>query len=432
MRARSQLAPSPSSAWPVEPEGSTPWPVGYALNQWDALMRYTTDGRLSIDNNAAERALRGVAVGRKNWMFLQDETGGMTTAVVLSLLTTGTAGFLIPELATLDRVGRKAAIDAAIDVFYDKVLVDERIRHFFAGVDIKDQRARQKRFLAFAFGAPTPYAGRSLRDAHGKLVARGLNDSHFDAVAGHLAGTLAEIGVPADLAAEVMTIASRRTLRSRRSRVAGPLHRGRLASRSERTIEIQPSQHRVPRIRCPGAAVDALALDVDLELDAVHPAVLAAVPAFDAVWLDVRCQWRDRSAAGAGDADDRLVGLDVETHALTLLDSVIELVRHDPGEGQTQSLAGLRAGGLPLLAVPAAESALRKHVLDGLPGLLDVKGPRQVLEELGRFEAEKEMSPTNHVTLGFLGHGASGAGRGWSVGSSGGRGCTSEATVFPP
>jgi hemoglobin len=107
-----------------------------------------------------------------------------------------------------DRLGRNAAIDAAVDVFYGKVLADERIRHFFVGVDMKDQRARQKRFLAFAFGAPTPYTGRSLRDTHGKLVAQGLNDSHFDAVAGHLAGTLAEIGVPADLAGEVMTIAA--------------------------------------------------------------------------------------------------------------------------------------------------------------------------------------------------------------------------------
>ena len=52
--------------------------IGYAKNQWTALTRYTSDGRLSISNNAAERALRPFALGRKNWLFFQREGGGRT------------------------------------------------------------------------------------------------------------------------------------------------------------------------------------------------------------------------------------------------------------------------------------------------------------------------------------------------------------------
>jgi transposase len=60
--------------------------IGYALNQWQALLRYTTRGFLDIDNNAAERALRAVAVGRKNYLFFGSDVGGQTAAVWYSLV----------------------------------------------------------------------------------------------------------------------------------------------------------------------------------------------------------------------------------------------------------------------------------------------------------------------------------------------------------
>jgi hypothetical protein len=59
-----------------------------ALNQWQALLRYTTQGFLAIDNNAAERALRAVAVGRKNYLFFGSDVGGATAAVLYSLVQT--------------------------------------------------------------------------------------------------------------------------------------------------------------------------------------------------------------------------------------------------------------------------------------------------------------------------------------------------------
>lgn len=54
---------------PTAPERTGSFPLGYGLNQWDALCVYTTDGDLAIDNRAAEYALRRVAIGRKNWLF---------------------------------------------------------------------------------------------------------------------------------------------------------------------------------------------------------------------------------------------------------------------------------------------------------------------------------------------------------------------------
>ncbi len=62
--------------------------IDYAIANWSALVRYCEDGRLSIDNNAAERALRTVAVGRKNWIFFGNERGGEAAAVIYSLIAT--------------------------------------------------------------------------------------------------------------------------------------------------------------------------------------------------------------------------------------------------------------------------------------------------------------------------------------------------------
>ncbi|MGB8274135.1 MAG: chemotaxis protein CheW [Alphaproteobacteria bacterium] len=110
--------------------------------------------------------------------------------------------------ATLfERIGGTAAVNAAVDLFYRKVLADDRISHFFDSVDMDAQRGKQKAFLTMAFGGPNSYTGKDLQTAHAPLVAKGLNDSHFDAVAEHLKATLDELGVAPDITAEVMAIA---------------------------------------------------------------------------------------------------------------------------------------------------------------------------------------------------------------------------------
>lgn len=60
--------------------------ITYALNQWDALNTYVTEGYLNIDNNAAERALKQVAIGRKNWLFAGNDRAGGTAALLYSLI----------------------------------------------------------------------------------------------------------------------------------------------------------------------------------------------------------------------------------------------------------------------------------------------------------------------------------------------------------
>jgi hypothetical protein len=60
--------------------------VWYARNQWQALCRYTEDGRLSIDNNVSERTLRHQAIGRKNWLFLGSPQAGPRAAILFTVL----------------------------------------------------------------------------------------------------------------------------------------------------------------------------------------------------------------------------------------------------------------------------------------------------------------------------------------------------------
>src|SRR5881227_2228409 len=71
--------------------------IRYALSRWTALTRYRDDGRLEIDNNAAERALRAVALGRKNWLFAGSDEGGERAAAIYSLLGTAKLNELDPE-----------------------------------------------------------------------------------------------------------------------------------------------------------------------------------------------------------------------------------------------------------------------------------------------------------------------------------------------
>jgi len=71
--------------------------VRYALGRWEALLRYVDDGRLEIDNNAAERALRVVALGRKNYLFAGSDRGGERAATIYSLIGTAKLNGLDPE-----------------------------------------------------------------------------------------------------------------------------------------------------------------------------------------------------------------------------------------------------------------------------------------------------------------------------------------------
>ena len=112
-----------------------------------------------------------------------------------------------PAQSLYEQLGGEAAVDAAVDVFYRKVLSDDRVRQFFDDVDMDRQIAKQKAFLTLVFGGPVAYTGKEMRAGHAHLLQRGLDDKHVDAVIELLGESLREVGAPEDLIAKVAAIA---------------------------------------------------------------------------------------------------------------------------------------------------------------------------------------------------------------------------------
>jgi len=82
--------------------------IRYSLTRWNALCRYIEDGRLEISNNAAERAIKPLALGRKNWMFAGSDTGGKRAATIYTILQTAALNGLDPEAYLSDILARIA------------------------------------------------------------------------------------------------------------------------------------------------------------------------------------------------------------------------------------------------------------------------------------------------------------------------------------
>jgi len=105
-----------------------------------------------------------------------------------------------------ERLGGQEGLNAAVDIFYRKVLVDDRISHFFDDIDMDVQSAKQKAFLTMVTGGPANYTGKDMREGHKHLVARGLNDGHVDAVVELLSETLREVGASEGDIATVVSV----------------------------------------------------------------------------------------------------------------------------------------------------------------------------------------------------------------------------------
>lgn len=139
-------------------------------------------------------------------------TAAMALTAAAAISQTGQSGkpaqAAAEQQSLYEQLGGAPAIDAAVKGFYKKVLADSRVNGFFKGVDMNRQIAMQKAFLTFAFGGPNTYQGRDLKAAHAHLVARGLNDSHFDVIVEHLGATLKELGVKDELIKHAADVAN--------------------------------------------------------------------------------------------------------------------------------------------------------------------------------------------------------------------------------
>ena len=102
-----------------------------------------------------------------------------------------------------NRIGGMTAVNAAVGIFYEKALQDDRINHFFRHIDMEKQSGKLKAFMAYAFGAPMNYSGKNMRDAHQHMH---LTEEHFHVVAGHLIETLQELNVSQPLIDEVVAV----------------------------------------------------------------------------------------------------------------------------------------------------------------------------------------------------------------------------------
>jgi len=111
------------------------------------------------------------------------------------------------EASVYDQIGGSVAVDAAVDVFYRRVLADAYVVRFFQGVDMTKQAAKQKAFLTMVMGGPHNYTGKDMREGHRHLIKMGLNDTHFDHILMHLRATLAELGVPENLIQTIIGVA---------------------------------------------------------------------------------------------------------------------------------------------------------------------------------------------------------------------------------
>lgn len=107
-----------------------------------------------------------------------------------------------------EQLGGAEGIETAVEIFYRKMLSDERVRRFFDGVDMDRQMAKQAAFLTMVTGGPSRYTGRDMQAAHAHLLAQGLADSHVDCVITHLGATLRELGAGEEQVQQVATLAN--------------------------------------------------------------------------------------------------------------------------------------------------------------------------------------------------------------------------------
>ena len=112
-------------------------------------------------------------------------------------------------------IGGRSTVEAATELFYNKVLEDDNLRHFFERVDTAHLRSRQIMFLSMLLGGRV-YTSKDIHDAHARSRDHGLNDAHFDLFLKHFRAALKQVGVKPENAEKVM-----KRLESKRATILG-------------------------------------------------------------------------------------------------------------------------------------------------------------------------------------------------------------------
>ena len=107
------------------------------------------------------------------------------------------------EDSLYQKLGGKAAINAAVDAFYVKVLADDRVKHFFEDINMQKQHRKQKEFLSYALGGPLPWTGKDMRKAHDGME---IKEEHFNAIAENLVATLKDLKIKPELIDQVIAV----------------------------------------------------------------------------------------------------------------------------------------------------------------------------------------------------------------------------------
>ena len=140
----------------VLPKSALAKAVNYARNQWAALRCYTTDGRLTIDNNTSERTLRHQAIGRKNWLFLGSENAGPRAAILYTILAGAKRHRIEPWAYVRELLMRLHADDSRLqDMLPDRwasahpeFILAHRLEESRTKAAAKRDRRRRRRALA--------------------------------------------------------------------------------------------------------------------------------------------------------------------------------------------------------------------------------------------------------------------------------------------
>ena len=125
-----------------------------------------------------------------------------------------------------EQIGGMGTIDAVVEVMFSRVMGDLRIKHLFDGVNLDRLQGRMREYMSLVCGGPNTFGKVDLKCPHAAAVGKGMNDSHFDAFAGHMQAALNALEVPAHLAAMIMAIvfASRDEIMGRAESGSSPVN----------------------------------------------------------------------------------------------------------------------------------------------------------------------------------------------------------------